>query len=169
MLNIINSLRVFFEDCYRRVNVREYAKIARISPPTASKLLASYKAEGLLLEEKYRNYIFYYANKENPVFKDMSRIYWRHVLRELLDFFGKRLTMPTIILFGSLAKAEVKPDSDIDLAVFALQKEIDTSELERKLGRKVQLFWFTSLKGIKSKELANNIINGYALKGRVVL
>ena len=162
-------MRVFFEDCYRRLNVREYAKIARISPPTASKLLASYKAEGLLLEEKYRNYIFYYANKEKPGFKDMSRIYWRHVLRELLDFFGKRLTMPTIILFGSLAKAEVKPHSDIDLAVFALQKEIDTSELERKLGRKVQLFWFTSLKGIKSKELANNIINGYALKGRVVL
>ena len=169
MLSIINSLRVFFEDSYRRVNVREYAKIERISPPTASKLLARYKAEGLLLEERYRNYIFYYANRENPVFKDLSRIYWRHVLRELLDFFGKRLTMPTIILFGSLAKAEVKPDSDIDLAVFALQKEIDTSELERKLGRKVQLFWFTSLKGIKSKELANNIINGYALKGRVVL
>ena len=169
MLKIINNLRVFFEDCYRRVNVREYAKIALISPPTASKLLASYKAEGLLLEEKYRNYIFYYANRENPVFKDLSRIYWRHALRELLDFLGKRLTMPAIMLFGSLAKAEVKQDSDIDLAVFALQKEIDTSEFERKLGRKVQLFWFTSLKDIKSKELANNIINGYTLKGRVVL
>ena len=169
MLKIINNLRVFFEDCYRRVNVREYAKITRISPPTASKLLASYKAEGLLLEEKYRNYIFYYANRENPVFKDLSRIYWRHALRDLLDFLGKRLTMPAVMLFGSLAKAEVKQDSDIDLAVFALQKEIDTSEFEKKIGRKVQLFWFKSLKDIKSKELANNITNGYILKGRVVL
>ena len=169
MLKIINDLGAFFEDCYRRVNVREYAKIARISPPTASKLLARYKAEGLLLEEKYRNYIFYYANRENPAFRDLSRIYWRHALRGLLDFFGKKLTMPTVILFGSLAKAEVKPDSDIDLAVFALQKEIDISEFERNMGRKVQLFWFTSLKDIKSKELANNIINGYALKGRAVL
>ena len=169
MLRIINNLRVFFEDCYRRVNVREYAKITRISPPTASKLLASYKAEGLLLEEKYRNYIFYYANRENPVFKDLSRIYWRHVLQELLDFLEKKLTMPAIILFGSLAKAEAKQDSDVDLAVFALQKEIDTGEFERKLGRKVQVFWFKSLKNIKSKELANNIINGHILKGRVVL
>ena len=169
MLKIINDLRVFFEDCYRRVNVREYATIARVSPPTASKLLARYKDEGLLLEERYRNYIFYYANRENPVFKDLSKIYWRHVLRELLDFLGKKLAMPAIILFGSLAKAEAKKDSDIDVAVFASQKEIDISEFERKIGRKVQLFWFTSLKDVKSKELANNIINGYTLKGRLVI
>ena len=52
MLKIINDLRPFFEDCYRRVNVREYAKIMHISPPTASKILDSYHHENLLCKEK---------------------------------------------------------------------------------------------------------------------
>ena len=54
MLNIINDLDCFFEDCYRRVNVREYARIKGISPPTASKILTNYQKEGLLFKEEYR-------------------------------------------------------------------------------------------------------------------
>lgn len=167
MLNIINNLKLFFEDCYRRIHVREYAKIMKISPPTASKLLSQYNFSGLLLVEKDRNYIFYYANKNSKDFIDLSRIYWRNKLSEVINYLDKSLVSPTIILFGSLSKAESKKNSDIDLCILSHKKEININKFEKKLKRKIQLFFFKSIKGINNLELANNIINGYILSGRI--
>jgi hypothetical protein len=167
MLKIINYLKPFFEDCYRRINVREYAKIMHISPPTASKVLSCYNAKNILLKDKYKKYLLFYANKESRDFIDLSRIYWRHSLSDLMSLMDKKLANPTIILFGSLAKAEVKSDSDVDLAVFASKKELDTRIFEKKLKRGIQIFWFNSFGDIKNKELTSNIFNGYVLRGRL--
>lgn len=169
MLNILNNLKPFIEDCYRRINVREYSRIMKISPPTASKLLSELNKEKLLLIEKDKNYIFYYANKNNKTFTDLSRIYWKIKLNDLTEFFIKNLTNPTIILFGSLSKAETKKDSDIDICVFGHKKELDFKSYETKLKRKIQLFFYESIEHINNKELANNIINGYVLEGRIRL
>lgn len=167
MLKIINNLRPFFEDCYRRISVREYAKVIDVSPPTASKTLTAYHAENLLLKTSYRNYILFYANKQNQTFIGLSRIYWGEKLHELVSLIEKKTINPTVVLFGSLSKAEAKPDSDVDLAVFATKKELNTSEPEGRIKRMVQIFWFRSIKDVKSAELANGIINGYLLKGRL--
>ena len=167
MLNIINNLKPFFEDCYRRINIREYSRMMKISPPTASKLLLEYSKSGLLLKEKDKNYIFYYANKNSKDFIDLSRIYWRSKLSEVVNYLDKSLLSSTIILFGSLAKAEAKIDSDIDLCVIAHKKEITINKFEKKLKRKIQLFFFSSLKEINNLELTNNIVNGYTLEGRI--
>ena len=169
MLNIINNLRPFMEDCYRRINVREYSRLMKISPPSASKMLFNYHKEELLLIEKDRNYIFYYANKNNKIFIDLSRIYWKIKLSPLINFLEQNLTNPTIILFGSLSKAETKEDSDIDLCVLGHKKELNLKNFEKNLKRKIQLFFFSSIEDIKNKELANNIINGYLLNGRLKL
>ena len=169
MLNIINNIKPFIEDCYRRINVREYSRLMKISPPTASKVLFNLKKEGLLLIEEDRNYIFYYANKNDRIFIDLSRIYWKIKLNELINFLDKNLTNPTIILFGSLSKAETKNDSDIDICIIGHKKEINIKNLEDSLKRKIQLFFFDSVKAIKNKELANNIMNGYILEGRIKL
>jgi len=167
MLEIINNIKPFFEDCYRRINVREYARIAGISPPTASKLLSSYRAEGILLREKYRRDILYFANKDSKDFTDLSRLYWRRKLDELLSFIEGKLANPAIVLFGSLSKAESKSDSDIDIAIFAVKKTVDASSFEKALKRKIQIFWFGSLNDVKNKELLKNILNGYVLAGRL--
>lgn len=169
MLNIINNLKPFFEDCYRRINVREYARIIKISPPTSSVLLKKYSEKGLLIMEKDRNYLFFHVNNKNKEFIDMSRIYWSYRLRNLLDYLEKNLVSPTIILFGSLSKAEAKSDSDIDLVIFAHKKDINIQKFEKNLKREIQLFWFKSVKDIKNRELINNILNGYILKGKISL
>lgn len=169
MLKIFNDLRPFFEDCYRRISVREYAKIRGVSPPTASSILSYYRSEGLLLRDKYRNYILFYADKDSKDFVDLSRIYWRSRLKEIVSLIEDKLTAPVVVLFGSLSKAEVKPDSDVDLAIFASKRELDMALLEKKLNRKLQIFWFKSLKGVKNEELGNNIANGYILSGRFVI
>ena len=54
MLKIIYILKPFFEDNYRRINVREYARLQKISPPTASKILEQMHKEKLLKKETER-------------------------------------------------------------------------------------------------------------------
>lgn len=169
MLEIINNLKPFFEDCYRRVNVREYARIMDISAPTASKLLESFGKKGLLLMEKDRNYIFYYANKESKDFIDLSRIYWRLVLKDFIITVSDKMLDANIVLFGSLSKSEVRKESDIDICIFGEKKHLEIKNIEHKLKREFQLFFFESLDHIKNKELANNIANGYILYGKMVL
>ena len=169
MLTIFNRLKPFFEDCYRRINVREYARIINVSPPTASKILKEFNEKGLLKREDDRIYINYYANKESELFIDLSRIYWKIKLKEsgLLDFLEEELLSPVIILFGSLSKAEVNAGSDIDLAVFSpSKKEIFPEKYEKILKRKIQLFVFDKIESIKNKSLKKNILNGYKLRGQ---
>lgn len=170
MLNLINNLEPFFEDCYKQIGVREYAKLAKISPPTASKLLKSYDKQGILISHTERRYLLFQANKENKDFIDLTRLYWRKKLAQIIDEMQKKLANPTAILFGSLAKAENKQDSDVDIAIFAPDKKtVNTEPCEAKLGREISIQFFKSLNDIKNKNLLNNILNGYVLFGRIEL
>ncbi len=168
MLKIINDIKPFIDDNYRRINVREYARIQKISPPSASKLLENLKKEALLIKEKEKNYIYYAANKESRIFVDFSRIYWLKKIRAsgCIEAIEKEYLNPIIILFGSLSKAEARKESDIDIAIFSVtKKRIDLARYEKKLGRKIQTFLFKNKEEIKSRELLNNILNGYILSG----
>lgn len=75
MLKIFNDLEPFFKDRLRRINIREYARICKISPPSASKLLAELEKEGLLIREKEYNYIFYKANLKSSLFRKLLKVY----------------------------------------------------------------------------------------------
>jgi len=168
MLKIINTLKPFFEDNYRRINVREYARMQKISPPTASKKLTGLEKEGVLKVEKDRQFIYYYANKESQVFIQLLRVYWQIQLNNLgfLEELRREYINPTIILFGSLSKAETKIDSDIDLALFSpRKKEINLNKYEKALKRKIQILIFKNKEEVKNKQLLNNILNGHKLEG----
>ncbi len=166
MLEIINNLIPFFEDCYRRISVREYSKLINVSPPTASKLLMEYYKEGLLKRQEDRNYLFFFVNKESKTLIGLSKIYWGEKLKEVVEDIENKNINPVIILFGSLSKAEVTSDSDIDIAIIANKKEFKLENHEKRLKRKIQVFWFDSFKKI-NEELRNNILNGHFLSGRV--
>ncbi|MBD3312218.1 hypothetical protein GF352_02060 [archaeon] len=168
MLRIFNDLSPFFNDNYQRIHVREYARVMEISPPTASKRLSHLNKQGLLNKEEERNIIYYHANKESKDFIDLSRIYWRQQLKkaELIKYLNKELINPLVILFGSFSKAEVKHDSDIDLAVFThSSKKLNLTDFEKRLGRSIQLFTFKSRDDVNNKELLNNLLNGYIITG----
>ncbi|HIH15681.1 MAG: hypothetical protein QT08_C0018G0004 [archaeon GW2011_AR17] len=168
MLEIFNSLEPFFKENYRRINVREYARIQKISPPSASKYLEEFHKEVLLEKEEEFNYIFYKANKKNPLFISLSQMYWCQQFKKvgLLPHLEQELINPVIILFGSFAKAEITDNSDIDIAIFSdTKKKLDLGACEKKLGRKIQIFSFQRKEDIKNKELLNNILNGYKIGG----
>lgn len=166
MLKIFNDLAPFFKDCYQRINVRQYAKMRKISPPTASTLLSSYEMEGLLKVERRDKYIYYYANNESKLFIELSREYWRIQVEKakILQQINDKLIADCIVLFGSFSKAEIHQDSDIDIAIFTPSKnELDFEKNE--LGRKIQLFVFKDLSSIKNNDLKKNILNGYIIYG----
>ena len=168
MLKIFNNLWPFFNDCYRRINVREYARIRKISPPTASTLLESLKQEGLLNKEEDKGYNYYFANKESRIFIDLSKTYWHQKLKQakLIEYFEKELISPLIILFGSLSKAEVNKNSDIDIAIFTnTKKDLKLVKFEKKLKRKIQIFIFKNEKEVKNKDLLKNLHNGFIISG----
>ncbi|HLE06767.1 MAG TPA: nucleotidyltransferase domain-containing protein [Candidatus Nanoarchaeia archaeon] len=170
MLKLINNLRFFFEDSYQRINVREYARLIRISPPNASKKLSELEKEGLLKKEVDKKYFYYSANRLNNVFIGLSRIYWYEIIMKsgLIEHLIKELLTPTIILFGSLSKAEVRKESDIDLAILTpSNKELNLKSFENKIGRSIQLFIFKNKDDIKSEELLNSILNGFIIRGRL--
>lgn len=168
MLTIFNNLQPFFEDNYKRVHVREYAKLQKISPPHASKVLKSFKKEGLLRSEEDRRYLFFSANRENSLFKKLQQTYYVIRLKELIEHLEKELTTPVIVLFGSATKAEITPHSDLDIAVFTpSKKKINIKKFEKKLKRPIQLFIFKNKEELRNnKEFLNNISNGVILLGR---
>jgi len=172
MLEIFNYLKPFFEDCYKELGVREYSRILKISPPTASFKLKGYVKEGLLKSEKNRNYLFFRANRENNLFIGVSKLYWGYKLSKigLIDFLDKKYNYPVIILYGSLVKGEAKFDSDVDLAIIgSSDKKIDLAKLEKILRREIHIFVFGSLNKVKNKNLLDNILNGEVLSGKLRL
>ncbi|MBU0894942.1 MAG: nucleotidyltransferase domain-containing protein [Nanoarchaeota archaeon] len=169
MLNIINNLSPFFEDCYIEVGVREYSRLMGVSPPTASNLLKKFEKENLLKKRGERGYLLFRANRESFVLKDLSRIYWKEKLKRIIEYLNDNLHYPYIILFGSLSKLETKKDSDIDLAVFGkISKKVNFEKFEKEIKRNIQSFKFDSIDKIKSKELKMNILNGYVLGGEII-
>jgi len=168
MLKIINNLKPFIEDCYKEFGVREYSRIIKTTPPTASKLLKEFEKEGLLKKRTERGFLLFRANKENSNLADLSKMYWREKLFKVIEHLNRQMYYPSIILFGSLTKLETKKDSDIDITIFSsIKKNIDLSKYEKNLNRKIQLFIFKSINNINNKELKMNILNSYVLQGEI--
>jgi len=167
MLKILNDLKPFFEDCYREIAVREYSRLIKITPPTASKLLKEFEEQDLLKSRLERGYLLFRANRESPFLKDLSRIYWRIKLSQLINYLSTEFHNPTIILFGSLSKLESREESDIDVAVIIkVNKKVNLSKFEKAYKRKIQIFNFKSFNQI-GKELKTNILNGYLINGEM--
>ena len=159
MLEIINNLSPFFEDCYREYSVREYSRKINISPPTASKILKDFSKEGLLKMRVERGFILFRVNRESEIMKSMAIVYWKEKLKDLFDFINDEFNANSMILFGSLVKLECKPDSDIDIAIITKgKKKIDLTKFEKKLEREIQIFLFESIEKI-NKDLKDNIVS----------
>src|SRR3989338_2010707 len=168
MLKILNKLAPFFEDCSRSISVREYAKLVHVSPPTASKFLKEFANAGYLQQRPERGHLLFTLRADSEETIDLCRLYWKQRLNKLSLELQAKLTGASAVLFGSLAKAEATPDSDVDLAIFATeQKQIDLTPFNKTLRREIALQWFKSPRDVKNEHLLNNILNGIVLFGKV--
>ena len=171
MFKNLNILKIFFEQPTREFNVREVARILKISPATASKRLNALVKNGLLLRRKERLLKLYKANLESNFYKDLKIFYNLRKIKEigLLDALNAFYLKPTIVLFGSAAFGLDTETSDFDLLIIS-EKTKDFPELnefEKKINRKLQLFVTKDIKKIRNKRLINNILNGIVVQGEI--
>ncbi len=161
MLKLFHELKPFFEDVYREISVREYAKELKISPPTASKQLKRYEKEGMLISNKKGIYIYFRASREGFLFRQLARLYWYCVIYPLTEKIHEEIGYKRIILFGSLAKAENTKNSDVDLYLEAVERKINVLEIRKALKREIQLHF---IKSTRNKYLKKNIEGGVLIR-----
>ncbi len=161
MLKIFNELKPFFEDVYREISVRQYAKEVKTSPPTASKKLRELERENLLISTRRGVYIYFRANREGFIFRQLARLYWYSVFHSLTEKIHEEIAYKRVILFGSLSKAENTLQSDADIYLEAEEKKMDISDIQKKLKRDVQLHF---IKSLRNENLRKNIDAGIIIR-----
>jgi predicted nucleotidyltransferase len=166
----INILKIFFEKPSKEFNVREVARILKISPATASKELKELAKRNFLKERKERIFIMYKANLESDDYMDLKLYYNLRKLKEsgLIDALNRFYLKPTIILFGSAVHGLDTETSDFDLLIVSEKTDsFNTKNFEGKINRKLQLLVVRHVKELKNEHLINNVLNGIVIQGNV--
>ena len=169
--NRYKILMIFFEDPSPKgigFQLREISRKVEVAPPSVKKYLNELEKEGLVMKIKHRihGYPVYYANRDNEEFKFLKKVDIIMKIKEsgLLKYLSENCMPDVIILFGSASKGEDLKESDLDLFVLSDKEKIDLSLFEKKLNKKINIFFDNNFNKL-SKELRNNIINGVILKG----
>jgi len=169
----INILKPFLENPNEEFQIRELSRLLKINHTTIRQYLLKLLKEDLIEIKKGKPYDYFQA-KQTKKFLNLKLFYNLEKLREseLIEQIEKDYNLPTIILFGSYASAIDDKNSDIDLFILTnIEKEIDYSQFEKKLNRKISIHLYTenklSIAKTKNPELINNIINGITLSGKL--
>jgi len=171
MFKNLNILKLFFEEPTKEFNVREVARILKISPATASKELKNLEKKGVLKERKERLLNLYKANLEDSLYRDTKIFYNLRKIKDsgLLKELNRFYLKPTIVLFGSCAHGIDTETSDFDLLIVSEKtKEFpNIKKFEKKIKRRIQLFIVKDIKDLKNEHLINNVLNGITVQGKI--
>lgn len=169
MFKEINNLGPLLNEPQREFNVRELARILKITPATASKKLKEFTKKDLLSYRKERTFDLYKANLESECLRDLKVYHSITKIRQsgLIESFNQFYLKPTIVLFGSSATGYDTKESDLDLLIISPnQKEFPLkNKYEKKLKKDIQLFIVKNIKGLPNKHLINSVLNGIVLQG----
>jgi len=144
-LSKVRVLRVLVSDAGERGG-REIARSVSLSHPIVHRSLRELATHGLILSRRAGGALLYRANPDHWVVKELLGPLFskeRDALRALGAFLLERLHAPnaSLILFGSVAREEERPDSDIDLLLVLPdgrrkhQLEADVLELAPEVSR----------------------------------
>jgi predicted nucleotidyltransferase len=164
--NNYRTLELFIEFPTKNFSIRGIARDLKLSHAIIIKHIEKLLKLDLIRKNTETLYPTYYANTENKKYKFYKKNYLIDKLMEskIVEYIQEQVLPSSIILFGSGAKATFTEKSDLDIFVEAKESKINMSKYEKKLGRKVNLLFEPSINKL-SKELRNNIINGFVLYG----
>jgi len=163
--NTYRILELFFDFPTKLFQFREISRLVDLGLPSVVAHVKKLEKEGLVKKEKVQVYYGYKANKTERyrLYKKLNMVL-RLNENGLIGFLEEKFSPNTVVLFGSASRGEDIESSDIDLFVLAKEKKLDLKLFEKKLKRKINLFFEENLKDVP-KELMNNIINGIVLSG----
>jgi predicted nucleotidyltransferase len=131
-------LAAFLDDPYREYHLREAAEIADVSPSTAKRFLDFYEANGFLVRERKANLALFRANVENNSLRLMKTAMFLFKARPLTKHLTEAYPGSSVVLYGSCARGEDGPDSDVDILIVGRRAEkTDLLRYEEMLGRRI--------------------------------
>ncbi|MFA4887272.1 MAG: nucleotidyltransferase domain-containing protein [Candidatus Nanoarchaeia archaeon] len=166
-------LRYLFIKTGTSFNALHLAKALHVSQPAISKALPNLEKNNLINVEKDKESkrLKIELNRENPKIIWLKRIDNLKQIYEsgLVEYLYEQYPSAAIILFGSYSFGEDTLTSDIDLAIVgSKEKNINLTDYEKVLQRKININYYTSLKEIDNN-LKTNILRGITLKGWIEL
>jgi predicted nucleotidyltransferase len=109
------------------VSARELARRSRLSHPTVSSVLASLLDEGVVQARRAPRADAFELNRRHVIVEKLRSLFaWeRQLLQELAGFIAKEIQkhaphVDAAYLHGSIVRGEMRPNSDIDLAVIVV-------------------------------------------------
>jgi len=139
----LRVLAVFLDDPYREFHLREAAELADVSPSTAKRFLDFYEANGFLVKERKANLALFRADLEDNSFRLMKAALFLFKARPLTDFMAEEYAGSSVVLYGSCARGEDGPESDVDILIVGRRAEkTDLTRFEGALGRRINTVAF---------------------------
>jgi predicted nucleotidyltransferase len=154
---LVKFVKFFLENPYQEVYLREIAKKLKISPFAAKKYADKMVKEKILTEEKRANLRYLKLNMDNLTAKylKISLNLQKIINTGLIEYVKEKIEgVSSIVLFGSVARGEDDKRGDIDLLVIGKDKFLGCYDVERKLGKKIEVHAF-SWKNWKRQEKEN--------------
>ena len=163
-------LKVFFDNPLpsNGYQLREIGRITKLGLPSVTRYLQEL-VNAKVIEKKpdrVQGYPRYWANRESEEFKILKKQNVVRLLHEtgLIQKLEESGSPLVIVLFGSAARGEDIEGSDVDLYVQSKETQLTLTSYEKKINRRINLFYEKDFKKL-STELKNNIINGIVLTG----
>jgi len=159
-------LQLFFDSPLTEFQLREISRKVKIAPPSVKNYLGEFEKSRLIsIIKNKQGHPLFIANRSEE-FKELKKINMINSISSsgILDHITDTCMPDVIILFGSASLGEDVQGSDIDLYIQSKSRELRLEKYEKKLKRKVNLFFNYDFKTL-SKELKNNLVNGIVLKG----
>jgi DNA-binding transcriptional ArsR family regulator len=102
------------------IHVREFARLTGTSASSLHRELVRLADAGLLLRNQCGNQVLYRANRDCPVFTELSGLFRKtgglaDILRQALGHLSEQIELA--LIFGSVARGEESSHSDIDILV----------------------------------------------------
>jgi predicted nucleotidyltransferase len=157
--------REFLDDPKGKHQIRRISKKINLATTSVKLHINELIEQKLVIEEK-DIFKYYEANFDNPKFRFYKKINSLDKIEnsEILNYLEEKTSCETIYLFGSSAKGEDVKESDIDLYIQAPETKLNLDKYEKKLNKKIQIFFSEDIKKLPA-ELRNNILNGIKLRG----
>ncbi len=162
----------FFAGEDRRFYINEMARLVGTTQGTCRRELNKLADAGILIKSKEGNLQYYEVNKQYPFHKEFSTIIHKTIgidasIKEALK---KIEGIEYSFIFGSYAKKEFKPESDIDLVVVGDIKEDDLiktlKDVEKSVEREINHHIYSAeefKRKVQSSSFMKNIIRKYIM------
>ncbi|MEK6960156.1 MAG: nucleotidyltransferase domain-containing protein [Nanoarchaeota archaeon] len=163
-------LELFFNEPTRHWHFEEILIEAGLSRKPLSRWLSILLSEKLIHRVKPRGKMpFYTANYALSPYQVRKRIFAMEML-EKSGLAQKLSALPnakTAIIFGSMTRWDWHKESDIDLFIYGDAKGLELGEVERRLGRDIEVFECKDKESLSrlGEGLLKNIIHGDIIKG----